>query len=180
MGAATVLVVDDQPGILDVTRAMLTRSSCDVLIADSGSAALDLLRVHPEVDLVLSEATLPGMSGSELIDTVKRSYPTTAVMFMTAYTDEPLDPAVPRIEKPFTADTLQRRVQGCWPKARSFDRSCEKPFQAQGRRSKTAGNRGGRLPELLPSRRISSTAPGNYFLNGRPKLSHLRLPSSCW
>ncbi len=120
MGSATVLVVDDHLDILDVTRAMLARSSCDVLTADSGSAALDLLRVHPEVDLVLSEAMLPGMSGSELIDTVQRSYPTIAVMFMTAYTDEATDPAVPRIEKPFTVDRLRNRVQEVLAQSKQF------------------------------------------------------------
>jgi CheY-like chemotaxis protein len=117
---ATVLVVDNEPEILNVMTAMFARSSYDVLTADSAVSALKTLQTQPRIDLVLSEASLPGMSGSELIATVEQSFPSTAVMFMTADTDEPLDPAIPRLQKPFTFDTLIKQVQEVLARSRQI------------------------------------------------------------
>ncbi len=110
MGAATVLVVDCDPEILDLTTAMLARSSYDVLTADSAAAALNVLRSTPNVDLVISDTVLAGGSAGELIRSVQQSFPATAVMLTTTYTAEALDPAIPCLEKPFTMDTLIKRV----------------------------------------------------------------------
>ncbi len=109
MATATVLVVDNEPDILKTAGAMLV-SSYNVLTADSVASALKILYSGRHVDLVLSEATLPGQSGSELIRSVQQAFPSTAVMLMNAYTEEALDPAVPCVQKPFTADTLISRV----------------------------------------------------------------------
>ncbi len=56
---AAILVVDSDELILDVTSAMLSRSSFEVLTACCAGSALKLLDERPGIDLVLSEAVLP-------------------------------------------------------------------------------------------------------------------------
>lgn len=82
-----------------------------MLTADSSVTALNVLDCNPQVDLVISEAVLPGGSGSELIGIVKQLFPSAAVMFTTAYTEESLDPAIFCLQKPFTIGTLMNRVE---------------------------------------------------------------------
>ena len=90
---------------------MLAWRSYHVLTADSSVTALNVLDCNPQVDLVISEAVLPGGSGSELIGIVKQLFPSAAVMFTTAYTEESLDPAIFCLQKPFTIGTLMNRVE---------------------------------------------------------------------
>jgi CheY-like chemotaxis protein len=115
---AAILVVDDDPDVLCVMQSVLSRSAHDVLTTTSGTAALHILRRNPTVDLVISEAVLPGMRGTELLGRIEELFPSAAVMLTTAYTEEGLDPAIPCIQKPFTADTLLRQVQGVLARAK--------------------------------------------------------------
>jgi len=111
MAARTILVVDNQPEILTVTKAILSRSSYSVRTATNGKEALQILNVEKPVDLVLAEALLPDLSGIELIRRVKQEFPGTAVMLMTGFADRPIDSSIPLIEKPFTTTTLIDRVE---------------------------------------------------------------------
>lgn len=111
MACGTILVVDNHPEIVEVTKAMLARSSYQVLTAHNGEDALECLHTRGHVDLVLSEILMPGVSGPELIGAVKQTYPGTAVMLMTGFTDQPIDATIPFIEKPFTVTTLIKRVE---------------------------------------------------------------------
>ena len=61
----TVLVVDDEEGVRASVRVIL-EETCDVLEAENGAAALDLLRVH-EVDLVMLDQRMPGEPGIEVL-----------------------------------------------------------------------------------------------------------------
>ena len=110
MASGTILVVDNDQSVLDIMRRMLARSSYDVLTASHANAALRILEQVQPVDLVVSEAVLPGMSGSELVNKVRGSFPSTAVMLMTGYTEKPLDAAIPFLAKPFTIQKLTDRV----------------------------------------------------------------------
>ncbi|MBZ5583284.1 MAG: response regulator [Acidobacteriia bacterium] len=112
MSAGTILVVDHHLEVLSILRAALTRYSYDVLTAGGGEEALDILASQAHVDLVVSEVLMrSGMSGPALVDKVRESYPATAVMLMTGFTDQQLDSSVPFLEKPFTAATLVGRVR---------------------------------------------------------------------
>lgn len=63
----TILLIEDEKIVLDVERAMMKRLGYSVLIAQSGSAALKILRDHRlEIDLVLLDLVLPDMAGQEL------------------------------------------------------------------------------------------------------------------
>ncbi len=86
--AATILVVDDLPANRDLMARRLERSGFRVLSASSGPEALDLLR-HRPVDLVLLDIMMPGMTGIEVLRTLRVSEATRAlpVIMVTAKTD---------------------------------------------------------------------------------------------
>jgi hypothetical protein len=74
-GSATVLVVDDEPLVLDSTAEMAAELGYRVLRAGSGEAALAMLGAHPEVAVVLTDFAMPGMTGEGLAATVAERWP---------------------------------------------------------------------------------------------------------
>ena len=78
----TVLVVDDEDGVRASVRAIL-EETCDVLEAENGAAALQVLRTH-DVDLVMLDQRMPGEPGIDVLPRVKAADPTTVVVVVTA------------------------------------------------------------------------------------------------
>ncbi len=78
----TVLVVDDEEGVRASVRAILDET-CDVLEAEDGSEALEILRAS-DVDLVLLDQRLPGEAGIDVLPRVKAADPSTVVVVITA------------------------------------------------------------------------------------------------
>jgi len=79
-----VLVVDDDAGICDSLRDLLTAERCCVEIAASGVFALEWLR-RKEFDVVLTDVVMPDMDGYQLYQAVKRQTPNLPVVLMTAF-----------------------------------------------------------------------------------------------
>jgi two-component system probable response regulator PhcQ len=71
---ATVLLVDDEPQVLDALKRALRREPFLCLTATSGAAAQELLASHP-IDVVISDEQMPGMSGSVLLSLVRKKFP---------------------------------------------------------------------------------------------------------
>lgn len=67
-----VLVVDDDPDILDVVEVVLELQGVPSICASDGQAALAALRSSNEIGLVLLDLMMPGMSGSEVLAEIKR------------------------------------------------------------------------------------------------------------
>lgn len=114
-----VLVVDDEPLIrLFVTRA-LKASGYDVIEADSAERALELLRTEGcSLSLLLSDIGLPGASGAELVEHVRRFFPYVPTQLMSATSkqrlvrDRVLAADVDVLQKPFKlADLLGKLAQ---------------------------------------------------------------------
>ena len=84
--AATLLLVDDEENILSSLRRVLRNEPYQVLTANSGEAALALLELH-SIDLVISDARMPGMSGATLLAEVQRSWPDCLRVLLTGYAD---------------------------------------------------------------------------------------------
>jgi DNA-binding NtrC family response regulator len=78
----TVLVVDDEEGVRASVRVIL-EGTCDVLEAENGALALELLRAH-EVDLVMLDQRMPGEAGIDVLPRVLAVDPTTVVVLVTA------------------------------------------------------------------------------------------------
>jgi len=113
--AATILLVEDEDIVRIPAERTLTGQGYDVLSASNATAALELLDGHV-VDLLLTDVVMPGPSGKELADEVARLSPETKVLFMSGYSagvitqQGVLEPGVDLLEKPFTGESLLRRV----------------------------------------------------------------------
>ncbi|MFL6111759.1 MAG: response regulator, partial [Catenulispora sp.] len=117
-GGRSVLVVEDDEDVRDLVVLMLSRSGYQVTEAPSPDKALVLLDVaKSEVDLLLSDIVMPGMSGIELAESVRAIRPGTPVLLMSGYTagtlpdDASLPPGVSLIRKPFTRAALLGAVE---------------------------------------------------------------------
>jgi response regulator RpfG family c-di-GMP phosphodiesterase len=83
---ASVLLVDDEENILSSLRRVLRGQPYSVQIASGGEQALEILRQQP-VDLVISDARMPGMDGATLLAEVQKHWPTTMRILLTGYAD---------------------------------------------------------------------------------------------
>jgi PAS domain S-box-containing protein len=81
-----ILVVEDEPEVLDVVRAMLASAGHTVVSAASGREALELFEREP-VDVVVTDLGMPGMTGLALAEEVKRRRPV-PVLLLTGWADE--------------------------------------------------------------------------------------------
>ncbi|MDP4528511.1 PAS domain S-box protein [Alkalimonas delamerensis] len=82
-----ILLVDDEPELLEMHAMLLESSGFKVLQASSAEAALKLAEQHP-CDLLLSDIMMPGMNGFELAQTLKANYPDIKVQLMSGFTSE--------------------------------------------------------------------------------------------
>ena len=117
-GTETVIVVEDEDAIREVTRRILTRHGYQVLTASSGPEAIALCQVHPDApDLLLTDVVMPQMSGNEIADEVRALYPAIGVLYMSGYAEPILDyrgrlPAGQMlVRKPFTEAELLTAVR---------------------------------------------------------------------
>jgi two-component system cell cycle sensor histidine kinase/response regulator CckA len=87
INAETILIVEDELAVLDIITNILHSSGYDVLRAQSGDEALEIGKHFPgEIDLVLTDIVMPGMSGGELVQELKRMRPDIHTLFMSGYT----------------------------------------------------------------------------------------------
>jgi PAS domain S-box-containing protein len=109
----TILAVDDDALVLMNTAAMLDDRGHRVTMAYSGKEALKILRNGGPFDLLITDQGMPGMTGAELIDTVRVEQPHLPIVLATAYDELPGDMArgVPRLQKPFMQSQLLAIVE---------------------------------------------------------------------
>jgi signal transduction histidine kinase len=103
----TVLLVDDDDDVRRMVERVLRRAGYTVMTATSGNDALARARAHTgEIDLLLTDMVMPGMTGQELIRALTVERPKLQVVFMSGY--HPGVPIDPRrfVAKPFDRDTL--------------------------------------------------------------------------
>lgn len=117
-GAETILLVEDDPLVRDVTRRVLEALGYQMLETSGGEEALRRLREHQgPVHLLLTDVIMPGMNGRELAEQVLTLYPRMRVLFMSGYTADvaPLEGGLKDIgtflAKPFTPDELGYKVR---------------------------------------------------------------------
>jgi signal transduction histidine kinase len=111
---ATVLVVDDDTDVREVTAEMLRELGYRVHEAGSGGAALDVLAHEPRIDLMLVDFAMPGMSGADVARRAQRTNPHMPTLFITGFADRAALAGVNEshiIGKPFRRHELAHKVR---------------------------------------------------------------------
>ena len=113
----TVLVVEDEDGLRQLTRRLLQGQGYVVLTAANAAEAMALVDAHASIDLLLTDVVMPGASGAELTKQAVERRPALRVIYMSGYTEETivhrgvLKPGIAFLHKPFTSDTLGRKIR---------------------------------------------------------------------
>ncbi len=118
-GGGTILVVDDEPLVRMVAERFLNRGGYTVVTADSGDAALELLRRRgDEIDLVLLDLTMPGKRGPQVVAALRRFLPELPVVITSGYSEQSVTNAAWAqavqgfLAKPFDRKALMAAVAG--------------------------------------------------------------------
>jgi PAS domain S-box-containing protein len=117
-GTETILLVEDEDAVRRLAKRALEMNGYRVLEASHGGEALRVCEKHAgTIDLLLTDVVMPQMSGAELAERVKPLRPDMQVLFMSGYTEDALGnhgvlaPETAFLYKPFTPDSLRRRVR---------------------------------------------------------------------
>ena len=113
----TVLVAEDEAGVREFAVEALSQLGYEVLAADGGRQALELMQAHPEVGVLLTDVVMPEMNGRELAEEALRRSPKLRVLYMTGYArdvivhDGVLEPGAHMISKPFTLAQMASELE---------------------------------------------------------------------
>lgn len=107
--ARTVLVVDDDPLVLDVTAEMLQDLGCNVVTAASGAEALAKLADHRHIAILITDVNMPEMNGHELVDRAKRARQDIKIILLSGMESDAH--SYPLIRKPFRQSDLVRTME---------------------------------------------------------------------
>jgi signal transduction histidine kinase len=107
-----VLVVDDDPLVLSSTAALIEDLGHLVIEASSGAEALDLIRSGAEIDLVISDYAMPGLTGGRLAEKITRLRPGLPVIMASGFTDAPphASLAFASLSKPYRQQELAELI----------------------------------------------------------------------
>jgi len=116
-GTETLLVVEDETAVRNLVASALRHDGYQLLLASSAEEALKVVEAHSgRIDLLLTDAIMPGQSGLELANMMVAKQPGLPVIVMSGYTEENLSisglterPAL--LQKPFTPRDLRRRIR---------------------------------------------------------------------
>ena len=117
-GHETILLVEDEPALLELTTKLLKRQSYTVLAASTPGEAIRLAREHRgEINLLMTDVIMPEMNGRDLANNLLALYPHMKRLFMSGYTANViahhgvLDEGVHFIQKPFSRKDLADKVR---------------------------------------------------------------------
>lgn len=125
LAGMTVLVAEDEPGVLRFLKRSLEQSGCRVICGGSAEEALEAMQQSGSVpDLLVSDIVMPGLSGVELAEQLRNSHPGMAVLFVSAYTSDALKQrgieslGAYLLQKPFTIqELLEQAARALAPRA---------------------------------------------------------------
>lgn len=117
-GDETILVVEDDPGVLKITLAILKSQGYSPLIAVNPHEAMAICNEYKKkIDLLLTDVVMPDMSGPKLAKTLIKKRPGLNVLFMSGYSKDMIrhhgihDDITPFVGKPFSAQTLSEEIR---------------------------------------------------------------------
>jgi two-component system, cell cycle sensor histidine kinase and response regulator CckA len=113
----TILLVEDEESVRQLVRELLEAQGYKILEAEDGQQALSIADTHPDIDMLITDVVMPGMSGRELSARICASHPAAKLLYLSGYTEDAivhegvLDPGTAFLQKPFTLQTLSRKVR---------------------------------------------------------------------
>jgi PAS domain S-box-containing protein len=109
---ARILLVDDDVLIAMSTTDMLEDLGHEVIEANSGHSALEVLKKGDGVDLIITDFSMPGMNGAQLAEEVQRLKPGLPILLATGYAEMPKGTTIdlPRLGKPYSQVDLAREI----------------------------------------------------------------------
>ena len=117
-GSETILLVEDDDLVREMSHRNLEECGYEVIIASGGEEALDLCsRRSHDIDLLVTDIIMPGINGVQLAEQVVRHYPDAGVLYISGYADHALvlgarlQPGASFLPKPFDLDELARAVR---------------------------------------------------------------------
>ncbi|MEA2060312.1 MAG: PAS domain S-box protein [Thermodesulfobacteriota bacterium] len=117
-GTETILLVEDEPSILKITRMMLERNGYTVLSADTPALAMEKAKNHSgSIALLMTDVVMPEMNGRDLAGQISRLYPDIRVLFMSGYTADViahqgiLGDGLAFIQKPFSMADMTEKIR---------------------------------------------------------------------
>jgi len=121
-GSGTILLIDDEKMILDVGRELLIELGYTVLPAMSGQEAMDVYeKEQDKIDMIIMDMIMPGMSGSETFDRLKKINPDVKILLSSGYSVDGQATQILRrgcdgfIQKPFNMNQLAEKIQKILP-----------------------------------------------------------------
>jgi CheY-like chemotaxis protein len=118
VASETVLLVEDEAGVRQLSKRILDNAGYRVIEAANGDDAERLFACHPgTIDLVLTDVIMPGCGGPELLSRLQARVPALRALYMSGYSQQSatskteLDHRAPFLQKPFTAADLVRSVR---------------------------------------------------------------------
>jgi CheY-like chemotaxis protein len=116
-GTETILLVEDEEAVRDLTQTVLTSYGYKVIVTQDPGHAQSIAETGIPIHLVLTDVVMPSMSGRELVQKLTANYPHLRVLYMSGYTDDIitsggiLEPGLAFLQKPFTPATLAQKVR---------------------------------------------------------------------
>jgi PAS domain S-box-containing protein len=115
-GRASVLIVEDEPGVRSVASRVLERCGYEVSTASSGEEALAAWARAEGLDLLITDVVMPGISGSELVARLRSHRPDLRVLYTSGYTEDAVvhhgvASGAHFLSKPFTPADLAQKVR---------------------------------------------------------------------
>ena len=117
-GNETILLVEDEPAIMNMTKMILERLGYSVLAAGSPDEAVALAKADPgRINLLITDVIMPEMNGRELAKKLRAHIPHLKCLFMSGYTANVisphgiLEPGVCFIQKPFSMGNLAAKIR---------------------------------------------------------------------
>jgi two-component system cell cycle sensor histidine kinase/response regulator CckA len=113
----TILLVEDDPLVRELSRDMLERQGYRVMLASDAKEAERIGANAGTFDLLITDAMMPDISGAELARSLRASHPGLKVLFISGYTDHPMErddagsEGAAFLQKPFSADSLGRKIR---------------------------------------------------------------------
>ncbi|WP_129792912.1 response regulator [Sphingosinicella sp. CPCC 101087] len=115
-GSGTILVVEDEAMVRTVAERALVRHGYNVLVAENGEAALEILGREEKIDLMISDVVMPTMDGPTTAREARKRDPDLPILFISGYAEEQLRksidvPNVSFLAKPFSVQQLAETVR---------------------------------------------------------------------